>query len=217
MVNLEREYKFGLPNNWQHLTLLQYPLVNKYLTEIRRFDMSSQDYDTEDGWLDAGGHSLRIRRENDSPVCTLKVLREDDGNGKRVRDEYEVADDISINVAIAVFKENAKARNDTQCLDIISHLHGTPKGVMIFRNRDFLRYDLTVQYLDVTLSIAIDIGAKITYKKSGEKVERIRKIDLEYKDGNINTFEAYVNNLEQVTGLRRITEAKVTDLDYDLL
>ena len=49
-----------------------------------------------------------------------------------------------------------------------------------------------------------------------EETTRIRKIDLEYKDGNVETFEKYVQAFEFCTGLRRITEAGVMDLNYDL-
>ncbi|MCM1531883.1 MAG: CYTH domain-containing protein [Ruminococcus flavefaciens] len=218
MANTETEYKFGLPNNWSHFTVQSFDMVSRYLTDIQQFHMESFDYDTEDGFLDKNGHSFRRRRENGDTVYTLKVLREDDGQGKRVRDEYEVRRNCSENDAIRDIHLEACAKSDTQCQELlrrmadISDTGKIANGLSIYRIRDFVRYEYTIQFRDVTIKIAVDVGVKCV----GEKTDRIRKIDLEYAGGNKETFEKYVQAFEFITGLHMITSAKVTDLDYDL-
>lgn len=220
MANLEREYKFGLPNNWTHFTVQQFDMVGHYLTNVERFIMEATDYDTEGMTLNAGGNSLRCRVENGEKVYTLKVLREDDGNGLRVRDEYEVKDDCTLNFALHDIFSRAIDAGDKQCQDLICSIiyplatDDYDAHLIVSRKRDFERYEFTVKFRDVTLAIAVDVGIKIN--RGQDNAERIRKIDLEYKEGNVETFEKYVQAFEFITGLRRIAEANVTDLNYDL-
>lgn len=225
MANLEREYKFGLPNNWSHFTLTNFDLVRGHIVNIQQLDMLSEDYDTEGGILTNGGHSLRRRTENDRPVYTLKVLRDDNGRGKRERTEYEVTDDCSLDEAVTQIYQKCIAAGDKKGQQIIAYAaspivdanHIFASKLRKFRIRDFVRYEYTIDFRDVTLAIAVDVGIKILRENDVDKeTSRIRKIDLEYKDGNVETFEKYVQAFEFCTGLRRITEASVTDLNYDL-
>lgn len=225
MANLEREYKFGLPNNWSHFTLTNFDLVRGHVIDIQRFEMQSEDYDTASNTLTNGGHSFRRRTENDKPVYTLKVLRDDNGQGKRERTEYEVDDDCSLNEAVTQIYQKCIAAGDKKGRDIIEYAsapivdanHIFATKLYKFRTRSFVRYEYTIDFRDATLAIAVDVGIKITKEgMPAEETTRIRKIDLEYKDGNVETFEKYVQAFEFCTGLRRITEASVTDLNYDL-
>lgn len=223
MANLEQEYKFGLPNNWSHFTLTNYDLIRGHVIDIKRYDMVAEDYDTEDSVLNNAGHSLRRRTENDEVVYTLKVLRENT-NGKRVRTEYEVADDVTLNGAISAMFLEAIDKEDEQCQKLIARIAAPmveadnyASHLMRWRTRDFTRYEYTIEFRDVIIAIAVDIGIKITDEGTpNEKTARIRKIDLEYKDGNIETFEKYVQAFEFTTGLVRIYDAATTDLNYDL-
>lgn len=225
MANLEREYKFGLPNNWTHFTLTNYDMVRGHIVNIQMFDMVSDDYDTEGGILTNGGHSFRRRVENDKPVFTLKVLRDDNGQGKRERTEYEVDDDCSLDEAVMQIYQKCIAAGDKKGQQLIAYAaspivdatHIFASKLRKFRTRAFTRYEYLIDFRDVTLAIAVDVGIKILREgELDEETTRIRKIDLEYKDGNVETFEKYVQAFEFCTGLRRITEASVTDLNYDL-
>lgn len=215
MANPEREYRFGLPNNWSAFTLTNFDLVRGHIVDLRKLEVLLEDYDTENMILNTNRCSIQCRTVGNEIAYVLKVHDTDI--------KYTITDATSLNQAVsAIFSQVVKASDlEAQILlanvvfplvnptEFASHL-------ILTKDSDFVRDEYMIDFRDVTIVITVDVGIKVNRIEPNSEPERIRIINLGCADGNVETFRNYAQAFEFITGLHRITDETVTSLNYDL-
>lgn len=144
--------------------------------------METTYYDTPSGTLSARRYTLRLRRENQKSVCTLKTP----GEGA-FRGEWEV-----------------ECGEITQSIDALCKL-GAPadlpqlvqEGLMPVCGASFTRKAVAVALPEAQVEVALDSGVLL----GGGRKEPFWEVEVELKSGNAADAEAYARNLASAFGL----------------
>lgn len=148
--------------------------------EEKIFHMHTTYYDTPEGALSTKRYTLRRRMENDVSVCTLKTPTKGLGRG-----EFEVVCD-TIEEALPMLCK----------LSGIADLENIPlKEVCGAR---FTRIAKTFTWQGTTMELALDRGELY----GGGKSIPLWEVEIELKDGNVETLRAYGAFLSAAYGLQ---------------
>lgn len=160
----------------------------------RKLEMDARYYDTADGLL-AGLHAgLRLRLENGLGICCLKCGGHTDENGLHVREEYECP--------AATIADGLLGLAQTDAPPLIPAML-QQKGVVEICRIRFTRLALLLRQLDsdgellVTAELALDYGTLYGSAHSAPLCE----IELEYKSGDTQAFDALADELAATFGL----------------
>ena len=148
----------------------------------KHFDMRTTYYDTKAGDLSARHWTLRLRKENDASVCTLKVPAENSA-----RAETEVLCD-NIEAAIPMLCKQSG-------LDELAHL--TKEGVVPVCGAAFHRVAKTFMFEGTKIELALDQGILMG---GGRKIP-LCEVELELKEGDPTLLRTYATVLAATYGL----------------
>ena len=142
----------------------------------QHFAMETTYYDTPTGSLSARHYTLRIRKENEISVCTLKTPAP---GGARNELEIE-CDDI-----LAALPEFCR-RSDVQELPLLLQ-----EGIVPVCGAKFTRIAKTVHAGTCTLELAMDQGILT----GGGKELSLCELEVELKDGTPEAAADYANSI----------------------
>jgi triphosphatase len=160
-------------------------------------DMHSQYYDTQDHRLTNRKMSLRVRREGDDRIATVK-------SGNRSRNGLHQRLEWSVRLGENEWPESGREELDIdwflKCAtsdgdpddvlqEIMHKLEGQPL-VEICQAR-FKRTTFAVGYGDTLMELCLDDGELI----AGERTEPINEIELELKEGDVRDLVALGDEL----------------------
>ena len=180
-MGLELEFKLAVPTP----ALLEQILFDKEVAQVRQggyrlLNMSTVYYDTQDRRFSQRRWTLRLRQENDDLVVTLKTPAE--GPGK-ARGEWAVPA-RSVQVALPGLLEQGAPAELAQLLE------GQP--LISVCAAQFARRAVDVAFSDGTVcELCGDIGALV----GGSKEESLCEIEVELKQGDAKTAEAFAREL----------------------
>lgn len=163
--------------------------LRQRFTGFRQIQMQTTYFDTPDGALSAHKITLRLRRENDATICTLKTPLPDGSRG-----EWECpAEEIATGIA---------------CL----HALGAPEAVLQLTQADlqplcgakFLRLATELPTADGTAELALDTGILL----GGGKEIPLCEVELELKTGSDAALESLAQALVTEFGLTKEPDSK---------
>lgn len=178
-MGLELEYKYGL-------TAPLFDALNRELT--RRFPgkwqeiaMQSRYYDTQDRYLSAQQITLRLRREDDRQVLTMKAP----GKGP-CRQEWELPGGDLEHVQQLASLGAPPA--------VLAHLRD---GVQPLCSARFTRHRRLVTLDDMQVELALDDGELL----GGGAQAPFWELEAEWKGGAVEAMEAWCRSLAREYGL----------------
>ncbi len=176
--------------------LLETILFDKQVAQVRQGDyalmtMASVYYDTPDRILTQRQWTLRLRQENDTFVATLKTPGEDHARGEWQCQAY------SIHAALPeLLAQGAPQELETILAD---------KPLLPVCAAQFSRRVAPVAFADGTVcELCGDIGALV----GGAKEEELCEIEVELKQGNAETAQAFAQELMERFGLTEEPRSK---------
>ena len=135
--------------------------------------METTYYDTADGSLSAKKYTLRLRKENETSVCTLKTPA-----GKLGRGEYEVMQD-KIEAAIPELCKLSGVQLPTE-------------GLVAVCGARFTRHTKVVVCPDCTVELALDEGVLT----GGGRQQPLCEVEVELKEGSLEEKSKFKRALE---------------------
>ncbi|MDO5547567.1 MAG: CYTH domain-containing protein [Eubacteriales bacterium] len=197
---MELEFKWSTPDSGTYIEMLtsyQLPPVEKQ-EHIR---MEARYYDTPDGMVNRLHGGLRLRTEGDQTVCCLKLAATSSfGGALKSREEYEcAAPDIETGLRRLPQQTDAPA-------DICEALCSA--GLVELGRTTFTRQVTTLNTGECTVELSFDCGL-IT---RGERHAPICEIELEYKSGSVEAFEALGNKAQETFHLKPEPQSKLARL-----
>ncbi len=147
--------------------------------------METTYYDTAEGSLAAKKYTLRLRRENDICVCTMKTPA-----GKFGRGEFEVMQD--------------KIESAIPELCKLSGVDLPTAGLVAVCGARFTRHTKVVVCPDCTVELALDEGVLT----GGGRQQPLCEVEVELKEGIPEGAVAYARAFAQVYGLEREEKSK---------
>lgn len=183
---IEREIKFKITNKEQIKNL------NLNLSDKKLINMQSVYYDTTDNFLQSQKCGLRLRQENESSVCCLKIDFKAQ-NGIFSRREYECpADTIYSGIKNLSLDEANEA--------ILKNLLN--KDLKEICRINFQRTAYLLTKPDFLAEACIDDG----YFSANDKNENFLELEIEFKQGDVASFETFCSEFALENNL--ITEDK---------
>ena len=185
----ELELKLAVPSP----AVLEQIIFDKELAQVRQggyglLDMATVYYDTADGSLAKQRWTLRLRQENDRLVATCKTPAQ----GK-ARNEYE-CEAPTIEAAIPLLIA-AGAPAELAELDRLIPICAA----------QFTRRETQLTFGDGTVCVfCADVGMLA----GGQKQEALCEVELELKEGNFETVEAFGEELKDRFGLTEEARSK---------
>lgn len=197
---MELEFKWSTPDSGvfiEMLTSYDLPAVEKH-AYIR---MDARYYDTPDGMVNRLHGGLRLRTEGDQTVCCLKLAAKSSfGGALKSREEYECeAPDIETGLRLLPQQTDAPA-------DVCEAL--LRAGLVELGCTTFTRQVTTLSTGECTAELSFDLG-RIT---RGELHAPICEIELEYKSGSVEAFEALGNEVQKKFHLKPEPQSKLARL-----
>lgn len=184
---MEIEAKFALPDEAAGLSMLDAPLVRKRRAgDIHIIAMESAYYRDRAGRLDAGGFTLRLRRENGCGVCCLKQDVSARG-ALKVRHELEYrAETIEDGVRGLIVSGAPRA-----FADAVQNAE-----LAVVAQVQFVRRALPLAWDGVCAELAFDAGTFGTTRPVP-----FYELELEWKSGSEDVFQALVRELTRTFAL----------------
>lgn len=180
---MEIEAKYALPDEDTGLAILDAPYVrDRSVGTVHIIRMESTYYCDHAGKLDAGGFTLRLRRENGRGVCCLKQDVSKDGGIKKRYEQECAAETIEDGVRglmlLGVPSAFAEAVRDVH--------------FMVAAQVQFVRRSLLLELDGACAELAFDAGA---FGKT--KTVPFYELEVEWKSGAEGPFEAFLRDLER--------------------
>ncbi len=180
---MEIEYKWDMADSQLAQSILSSEPVSKAIEVQREIRMEAIYYDTpvRDVYAMHGG--LRIRRENDTSVCCLKMSAEST-EACKTRLEFEV-------VAQSIEEGLEKLPQAGAPQDVCERLlAGEPVPIC---STAFTRHECALACAGFRAELAFDVGEM---HRNG-KTAPIHEIELEYVSGSEGSFHAFAAELEE--------------------
>lgn len=149
----------------------------------RQIRMETTYFDTPDGALSARHMTLRLRRENEETVCTLKTPLPDSSRGEWECAATDITDSIAALLALG-------APVQLKAL--------TVEGVVPVCGARFTRIACDVPTADGIAELALDKGVLL----GGNKEIPLCEVELELKSGSESALLALANALAAAYGLQ---------------
>lgn len=170
-------------------TAQQQDAIGAAFAGLRRIEMESLYYDTADRALAAHSITLRLRRENGNPVCTLKTPLPDGSRG-----EWECAAETMEAGIQKLLQLGAPT--------ILTQL--TAGGVQVCCGARFVRLAGEITTADGTAELALDRGVLL----GGTREIPLYEVEVELKTGSDAACLAFAEALAQKFDLQLQTESK---------
>ena len=155
----------------------------------RQIRMETTYFDTPDHALSAARMTLRLRRENDETVCTLKTPLPDGSRG-----EWECpADSIQSGIAAVLALGAPEMLKDL-----------TMGGVIPVCGARFTRVAVEIPTADGMAELALDKGVLL----GGGKEAPLREVELELKSGSEEALTAVARQFTAAYGLQEEPDSK---------
>lgn len=168
---MEREFKWAAKREDFSILCAYLGLTNL----PRRIQMRAVYYDTPDGMLRAQRIGLRLRTENDSTVCCLK-LRDQTSCGRHMHEEYECAADTLEQGLRQLSAVGAPS-------ELLAQLSAVPLTPIAQTNFTRLAFDLVRP--DFTAELCYDEG---TLSGAAQHAP-FQEIECELKSGKADVFD----------------------------
>lgn len=181
---METEYKWNFPQD--KCGLLHTAWIKEGITSQKIYHMAATYYDTKDKKIASMKGGFRIRQENESSICCLK-LKEECLDGFQKRQEYEV-DATTIEEGLQ--KLGSVGAPKELCAEILE------SEIVRICKTDYVReaYILTIEKgkKKFVAELALDAGKLLGKTESVDFAE----MELEFKEGNEAEFHLYAKKLE---------------------
>ena len=180
---MEIEYKWDMAEPELAQAILSSELLADAAAGLHDVRMQATYYDTPARDVYAMHGGLRIRRENDTSVCCLKMSSES-LEACKTRREYEV-------VAQSIEEGLTKLPQVGAPKDVCERL--LAGGPLPTCETDFMRRACSLTFADFCAELAFDTGEM----RRDNKTAPIHEIELEYTSGSQNAFHAFATELQE--------------------
>ena len=180
---MEMEYKWDMADPLLAQSMLSSELVSQAIEDQREIHMEAIYYDTLASDVYAMHGGLRIRRENDTSVCCLKMSAEST-EACKTRREYEV---FAQSIEEGLEKLSQAGAPQDVCERLLA---GGPVPIC---STAFARHACTLACADFRAELAFDAGEM---HRNG-RTAPIHEIELEYVSGSEDSFHAFAAELEE--------------------
>lgn len=185
---MEREFKLIFPSEINEDNAFEYVFSNAFVKsmisgEIKELKMYSKYYDFDDRRLRKNRITLRLRKENDIFVTTVKYGG-GTKNGLHERDEENIlseSDALNLNLLkrVPVFEKFDTLLDDWDDLRERFGAEFTRNAVLLHETNS-----------DTKIELALDIGCLFNFESENDNRERICELELELLSGNDSVFES---------------------------
>lgn len=156
---------------------------------FRQIRMETTYFDTPAGHFAARKMTLRLRKENDVTICTLKAPGSDNG-----RAEWECEADTIANGLAALIAAGAPAEAVVLA----------EAGLIPVCGARFTRMAAILPTQDGTAELALDSGVLL----AGERTSPLCELEVEQKTGSEEATEALAENIARTYGLKAEPKSK---------
>lgn len=184
---MELEYKWMLPTGCTFAQLTTNPRIADLIQHTEVFTMCAHYYDTPDALFHRMHGALRLRRENETSICCMKLTREKTG-ARALREEYEVAAD-SIAEGLQRLPEAGAPRA------ICAQIHADTLVELCCT--DFRRHAYTLAIPSHAGACIAELAMDRGWFRRGTTEQAFTEIELEYKSGDEAAFLSYCDALAQ--------------------
>ncbi len=176
----EIELKYALPCNLSPENIFA-SVLDLICDDVKTIEMHSVYFDTRDNSLATSRTSLRLRRENDISVVTVKTPKSSTGAFSS-RGEWQVEAE-SLSSAIAQLSK-------TDCPEIIFNL--SEDDLIVVAEFSFTRKMAYVKTARFEAELCVDIGY---LSPDGKLKSPLNELEIELKSGDISALCAFGNEL----------------------
>ena len=191
---MEQEFKWDAFATLQDAVLIW--ALNRDADHAKITEMDAQYFDTPDGALAAEQAALRLRRENETGICCLKLRGGKVVQGLHAHEEYEC-------LASCVSEGLSTVPDVGAPIELCSRLRTL--NLMETCRITFSRYTVLLRYGSAEAELALDRGRMSANGKSAPLCE----IELEYKSGPQEDFYALGQSISSEFHLRPQPLSKV--------
>lgn len=156
---------------------------------FRKIEMETTYFDTPDGRFSQRKMTLRLRRENDVTVCTLKTPLPQGGRGEWECLAQNIHTGLSQLIAAGAPAEAAQLAVD---------------GLVVVCGARFTRLCTELPTADGTAELALDNGVLL----GGDREMPLCEVEVEQKTGSDQATVALANHLAILYGLHPETDSK---------
>ena len=178
----EFELKFAATNQVQ-------AAIRQEFGGFREISMETTYFDTAGGALSDRRVTLRLRKENENSICTLKTPLPDGSRGEWECQAAEILDGLNTLVALGAPKEVA----------ILA-----AQGLQPVCGAKFMRLVTEVSTADGTAELALDSGILL----GGGKETALCEVEVELKSGSDRATLAFADGLAAKYGLQPENKSK---------
>lgn len=180
---MEQEFKWSTPDIGAFMDILAaYHMPEKPGTTC----MDARYYDTADGMVKQMHGGLRLRTEGTQSVCCLKLAASSAfGGALKAREEFE-CEAPDIESGLHLLPQQTKAPADV-CRALLD------AGLIELGRTSFTRYAVLLTEDGCTAELSFDHGELF---RDGRRAP-ISEIELEFKSGSVQAFEALGSRLQQ--------------------
>lgn len=163
--------------------------IAKTYPNLRKIQMETTYFDTPDASLSARKMTLRLRKENESTICTLKTPLPDGSRGEWECAATDIQSGIQTLLALGAPSMLAQL---------------TEQGVSPVCGARFLRLCTQISTTDGSAELALDRGVLL----GGGKELPLCEIEVELKSGSDAACLAFAENLAQQYDLKPQSQSK---------
>ncbi len=200
---MEIEYKFYLPEHLRVPELIRDPFWERYTYEPwRSIKMQADYYDDEAAKLSSAGISIRIRREDETSILTVKAPSGQEGTlSERLEWNYPVKPGTpELSQVIALL------HNEPDSSSVISFLKEMGDEPLLSDMRtDVTRWEARMNFGGAFAVVSIDEG--MLY--GGSLREPCRELEVEYLSGEEEAFTEAALTIQEEFGLLGNTRNKL--------
>ena len=180
---MEQEFKWSTPDIGAFMDIL----AAYHMPEIPGTTcMDARYYDTADGMVKQMHGGLRLRTEGTQSVCCLKLAASSAfGGALKAREEFE-CEAPDIESGLHLLPQQTKAPADV-CRALLD------AGLIELGRTSFTRYAVLLTEDGCTAELSFDHGELF---RDGRRAP-ISEIELEFKSGSVQAFEALGSRLQQ--------------------
>ncbi len=188
---MEQEYKWQYPSDCCPDAVAQHSLIQNCCTNTKQYQMQAVYYDTENALFRHLGGSLRLRRENQTSVCCMKITRKKEG-ALAIREEYETEAETLAEGLQKLPQVGAPA-------DICTKI--SPDALLPLCTIAFVRNAMTLEISTENAAcvaeLALDSG---TFQRNGI-TQDFMEVELEFKSGSPEAFHTFAKQIETTFSL----------------
>ena len=196
---MELEYKWVLVDEKQANVILNDPFICNKIIYSNKLKMNAIYYDTEDRIIESMHGALRLRKENATSICCMK-LNTVSSEGYKLRNEYEVEANT--------IKEGIKLLSAVGALqEVCTKLMCTNLNEIC--RIEFERCKYEICFITPSRSCNVELSIDKGYSMNKKNKVPISEIEFEFLDGDKEYFHILARRIQKKFALKNQELSKI--------